>query len=66
VKSRFDVAESAGANNNYVYIMMLSARDDGACHGAFLHFTHDIVNALVPRPFLRIRNHVAGDLFQNF
>jgi hypothetical protein len=30
-------------------IMMLSARDDGACHEAFLHFTYDIVNALVPR-----------------
>ena len=26
VKSRFDVAESAGANNNYVYIMVLSAQ----------------------------------------
>ncbi len=40
-KCRFDVAQSARANDNHVHIVMPSARDDGACDGAFLHFAHD-------------------------
>ncbi|MCZ6607066.1 MAG: hypothetical protein O7A64_05310, partial [Alphaproteobacteria bacterium] len=58
-------AESAGANDYHVYIMMLSARDDSACDGAFFHFAHDVVNALLLGSSLRIDHQMAGDFLQD-
>ena len=55
-QSRFDVAETAGTNDNHVYFVLLGARDNCACDGAFLHYRHDIVSTLLARFFLRICN----------
>ncbi len=65
-KSRFDVTHTARADDNHVCIVVLGAGHDSACDGAFLHFTDDIVNALLPRPSFRIRHQIAGNLFQDF
>ena len=48
-QSRFDVTETAGTNDDHVYIVLLSAGDNCACDRAFLHFGHDIVDALLAR-----------------
>ncbi len=55
-QSRFDVAETAGTNDNYVYIVLLGARDNCACDRAFLHYRHDIVSTFLARIFLRMCN----------
>ncbi len=55
-QSRFDVSETAGTNDNHVYIVLLGARDNCACDRAFPHYRHYIVNALLARPFLRMCN----------
>jgi len=64
-QSRFDVSETAGTNDNHVYIVLLGALDNCACDRAFPHFSHDIVNALLARPFLRIYNQFSGNHFQS-
>ena len=64
-QSRFDVSETAGTNDNHVYIVLLGALDNCACDRAFPHFSHDIVNALIARPFLHIGNQFTGNHFQS-
>ena len=64
-KSRFDAAESARPDNDYICIVVLGAGDNGACDGVFFHFADDIVDAVLPRPFLRIRHQIAGDFLQD-
>ncbi len=64
-QSRFDVSETAETNDNHVYIVLLGALDNCACDRAFPHFSHDIVNALIARPFLRIGNQLTGNHFQS-
>ena len=54
--SRFDVAETAGTNDNHVYIVLLGSRDNCACDRAFLHYRHNIVSTFRAQIFLRMCN----------